>query len=221
MSIKARRKIDGLRSSIFWCFAIESRFKRPHIDADIRFVSYLPNSCRPDFFDLRIWHGSASRKQLDHWFRNNDPVFTSFESRDDTQTALLSTHLVPRNPNAVRLSERRLAHVIAELVGRPNVLLFWPGIAGVMRLRIEDVNHGTSIDLDRFLNAIFVKEETSTEPAHSSVTLFMPNGVSPNRQNSVRYLGLFLFRPWHLHPFGESGASQRAKHHHSRQPTTA
>jgi len=116
---------------------------------------------------------------------------------DQAYLTLWAAGLVPRNPNAVRVSEVRLAVVLGELLLGEHVLAVWFDLVVVAAGLVESVNDKLPFHLDGFFSFRVVEHQPTAKPAPGFLVGWMQDGVGPDGHDFGGRAGLFLFLPGH------------------------
>jgi hypothetical protein len=110
------------------------------------------------------------------------------EPNQQADLALRSAGGVPRNPNAVRVAERRLAVVLLELFGSEDVFAVGPGVLRIAVGFVEGVHLERPLHLDRLGIVRGVKHQPPAEAASRTRAGRVQHGVGPHgRQLDRRF----------------------------------
>lgn len=124
-----------------------------------------------------------SGQVLGRLLSDDSSSFAAVKACHENEVTAWPTDLVPRDPDAIRVAQTRLAVMLGQLV-RGNDEFFQGGsLIGTLRFAIEDVNGDTSIHCNRFCLALFVEVQSAAESSHARLTGLVQDGVSPDREH--------------------------------------
>lgn len=116
------------------------------------------------------------------------------EADDQADLQLRIAHVVPREPNAVRVSQARFAVTIGKLLGREHELPVGPNLLGIAAVFNERIDNQRALDLDRVFALVVVEHQSPAEPAPRRYSGLIEHRVGPHGDD-LRRCGRFLLLP--------------------------
>jgi len=114
------------------------------------------------------------------------------EPANQADVASGPTRFVPRNPDAVRVAELRLAVVLRKLLGRERVFSVRPGVAKISPLFVEGVDDQRAVDSHRGIAVGAVERQAAAEASSAAMIRMLCLGVGPNGHHLGRRLRLVV-----------------------------
>jgi len=104
----------------------------------------------------------------------------------DNEADLLAeaTHIVPRDEEAVGVSDFRLAVVAFQLLGRKDIFASRSRVGRFSSVFIEGVDNEISVDLDWLLFPVPIEHEAPAEPAGWCLALRVADRIDPDCQDT-------------------------------------
>ncbi len=143
---------------------------------------------------LRLFMKGNSRQQLASRIGDDDRSVRSFESCHETQVTRRPAHFIPRNPDAVRWPQLRLAEVFGQLLLSEDKLFFRYRHSHFV-LSVEGIDDQIAFRLHGLLAILFVKIDASAEATDSRLARFVQHGVRPHGNDLRRHGRLLVFLP--------------------------
>jgi len=111
---------------------------------------------------------------------NNDRTFRRLKPDEQADLAQWTARGIPRQPDAIRMTERRLAVVLLELLGREDVLPIRLRLFDVATGFVEGVDHEGPVHLDRLAPFGVVEHQPTAEAARRRLHSFAQDRVGPD-----------------------------------------
>ena len=135
-------------------------------------------------------------KQLSRRVGHHHSAAPRFETGNQSDLSLASPDLAPRKPEAIAVPQIGLAVVALQLLRQEDVLPLGHTVIGVVDLRVERVDNELSVNDNRLVLLVAVKEKPSAEPSHSPLTILVEHRVGPHASHAGRPLKLIAaFEP--------------------------
>jgi hypothetical protein len=114
------------------------------------------------------------------------------EAGHEHQLAFLVADLVPRDPDAVGISQLRLALVLDHLFGGEDELAFRHGVDGIVVGGIEGIDGQGAVDDHGFGVHVAEEGEPSAKPSHARFVCLVEDRIGPDIEHPRGHLGLRL-----------------------------
>ena len=125
-------------------------------------------------------------KQLRGRFGHHRAAGPRLESGDQRDLPLAPADLVPRQPEAVGVSQVGAAVVVRQLLRQEDIFLFGSGVVRIVAGPVECVDGERPVDDDRLIAFCGVEEKASAKPAHARPTVLVEHRVGPHRGHADR-----------------------------------
>ncbi len=112
---------------------------------------------------------------------DDSSTFAAVKACHENEVAAWSTDLIPRDPDAIRVAETRLAVMLSKLICGHDEFFQRGGMVGMLRFAVEHIDRDTAIHFDRFCLALFVEVKPSAESSDAGLSRLVQDGVSPDR----------------------------------------
>lgn len=126
-------------------------------------------------------------------FANDHRAVDRLEANNQADLLLRIAHVVPRQPNAVRVAQARLAIAIAELLRREHEFPIRPNFVGIAAIFNERIDDQRAFDLDRVFALAVVEHQSAAETAPRRDSGLIEHRVGPHGDDLRRRSGLLLF----------------------------
>jgi hypothetical protein len=134
----------------------------------------------------------SARQDVPRLLADHHASLVGREARDQADLPLVSTRLIPRDPEAVRMAELRFAIVRGDLVFCEDEFPIGLYVARVAIFLVERIDDQCAIDLDRRLLPFGVEHQPPAEPACRRIVALVQYCVRPVGDDLRRYARLVV-----------------------------